>query len=164
MSVEVDSSTNLRILQTSIGLDFASPLGTYVVEATAVGDASGGVVGIDCDYPNNYLYSLEGVYFNASTASLMDVVTTWIPQIQQGGFGFTSFHDMDATVLRQVGEARDIAGRYPISTPHIGQGGAVRFSIEYEVNANTIVYRMAHWGYYWDKRALKTPTGPRRPL
>lgn len=134
-----------------------------MVEGTAVGDGSGGVVSLDTDYPPGYIYSFEGFGAVRQSSVSADLIVTWLPQVVPGGTGFATFHDMGATPTRHVVFGREYGIRLPLSVASPGNV-SVRLTMEFDVNTNSVIYRTSHWGYYWDFRAVRTSTGPVRPI
>lgn len=156
-------TTNISLHQLSVGVDYAFPIGAYAFEAAHVGDATGGSTIIEANYPPGYLYSLEGVSGLKQSTTGADMVVTWFPHVVRQGHGFIAFLDMGAGGIRQVGFGRDMGRRLPLSVPNPG-ALPVSCHVEFDLNNDGIVYRMSIWGYYWDFRATRTPSGPMRPI
>jgi len=156
-------SNNFSYHQLSVGTDYAFPLGQYALEDAAVGDATSGLVTIVATYPAGYIYSLEGFSSLKQSSTGADCVVTWLPQLVPAGVGFSSFHDQGIAGLRSVVFGRELSRRLPLSVQAPG-AIAVRAEIEWDLNTDTVIYRGAIWGYYWDFRAVRTPTGPVRPI
>lgn len=157
------ATTSFALHQLSVGTDFAFPLGSYVVESAGVGDATGGVVTFTTDYVGPHLFSLEGASGVAISVVTHDLLVTWLPRVGVAGTGFVAFLNMGLALTRQVSEGRDMFPRYPISVSTPG-ADPVRTQLEFDSNQDTVVYRIAFWGYYWDFRSRQTPTGPIRPI
>ncbi len=154
---------DFKLHKHSVGTAFEYPLGTYVLEGVAVGDASAGVVRFDIDYNPGYIYSLEAVSATKQDTTGTDVVVTWQPQIDPGGSGFVVLYDTTLALTRSVALGRDTFRRLPLSVQYPNLA-PVRCQVEFDVNTNTVVYRVAIWGYYWDFRCTRTLTGPFRPI
>lgn len=162
MTVTVASSA-FKLHKHSVGTDYAHPLGTYALEVAGVGDATGGVVLFNLDYNAGYLYSLEGVGGLKQDTSGSDVTVTWLPQIVPGGSGFVRLSATSVAATRSVIRPESSGRRLPISVQYPGVAG-VRTQVEFDVNTDAVIYRVAIWGYYWDYRATSTLTGPIRPI
>jgi len=153
---------SFALFQQSVGTDYAFPLGIYSAAGATVGDATGGAVSLNHDYSGGYIYSLEGISATKGTVAA-DVRIDWLPQIDKAGTGFVVVMNLLSGSASHGVQGADGRLWWPLSHPHPSPGAAVRAGIEFDVNTNTEVYRAALWGYYWDFRAVRTPTGPVRP-
>ncbi len=154
----------LSYFQHSVGTDYSIPLGSYAGEATQLGDSSGGVVTFTFDYPTNQIFSFEGfAAIKQTSVAGADVVASWFPQIVPGGLGFAALFGTGLALTRFVVIGREFSRRLPLSVAH-PVNARVRVELEFDSNTDGVVYRTAIWGYYWDFRAVRTLTGPIRPL
>ena len=152
--------TTFRLQRQSIGTDFAFPLGQWEAVGIALGDATGGEVGMVKTFDRHYIYSFEGAAVIREDSSSDFARIVWQPQ-NGGGTAWSFGLDMFLVGIVQRSAINHTQLFLPLSaTDHQAD---VTAQAGVGINSPLVVYRCNLWGYFWDKRAVLTRSGPVRP-
>ena len=156
------------LVPTSNGTDVSYPLGVWGAWHEMPGDESGGVVDIVFNLGREFLFSVEDICLKSPTGA-GNVRVEWLPGVYYGS-GPHHFGSIPVIENIAMGHTQWSIGRDAVAYERMMIGGLTQ-QMEPQVQviwganstAGSGVYAANIWGYYWDRKALNTPTGPRRP-
>jgi len=150
------------------------PIGYWMGALTVIGNASGGVVGIDLlfqqanggDRLNSQIYNVERIGMFVSNATTRVIRLAGINMGGPSNQGFT--HEYSITIAGQTGQARaaiagDMSNFMPLFLGSQRSAGVSTSLSAVFPNLDLDTYTFEAEGYRWSPRSVLVDGGPQRP-
>ncbi len=150
------------------------PIGAYIAQGGAAGNASGGQLIIEFEFMPEQeeliteLFNLESLEIDTDAGILetsimetinLDTLSRNRPASKRKWQFTTTVHDSDSALRQDLALVRPIWLGSPNLDARAGTGG-LRFSF---TNIDLRLYAVTIQGYIWGPRSVLAPGGPRRP-